>query len=124
MIGRVVFVICLLLVLWHFKDSLPVDRSSGLGVVADSGKGISPKSVRGTFMLSDEDGKSSISLRFLNDTHFQISPDGKVWGPQFRYNMFDDKLYLNFPHEVWTMEIKGQTLYRADLRQTFTFIGK
>lgn len=124
-LGRVVFVLCLLLVLWHFRDSLPIDRSNGLGVAAAPGKGTSPKSVRGTFVLPDAEGKPRISLRFVNDTHFQISRDGKAWGSELTYNIFDDKIYLYFiKGEVWNMEIKGQSLYRSDLNQTFNFTGK
>lgn len=124
MFVRVVFVICVLLALWHFRDSLPIDRSNGLGVVAGPGRGTSPTTLRGTFLMQEETGGPHYSLRFPDDTHVQMSGDGKVWGPMGTYNIFDDKLYLYLPGGVWNMEIRGQTLYHIDQHWTFSLVGK
>lgn len=119
--GRVVFVIVLLIVLWHFKDSLPIDRSSGDGVVAATGRG-SPATLHGTFLMQEIPGEPHYVLKFVDDSHVQVSTDGKLWSPAGTYRIFDDKLYLYLPNAVWNMEIRGQTLYNTDHHWTFIFV--
>ena len=119
--GRVLFVIILLVVLWHFKDSLPIDRSSGEGVVAATGRG-SQATLHGIFLMEPEANEPHYALKFLDNSHVQLSNDGKIWGAAGTYRIFDDKLYLYFPSAVWNMEIRGQTLYNTDHHWTFDFL--
>ena len=74
--------------------------------------------------MVDEPSGLHYSLRFPDDTHVQLSSDGKVWGPLGTYNIFDDKLYLYLPGRVWNMEIRGQSLYEIDRHWTFSVVGK
>lgn len=124
-IARVVFGICVILVVLHFKDSWWATNAPGVtGAASAPANASRPGVYRGSYLMQETTGSPRFGLTFLDDKRVQMYSDGKVLEPMGTYNIFDDHLYVYHARDVWDLEIKGPALYRKDYEWTFSYTGK
>ena len=105
-IARLFFILLLVALVLHFKNSFTFNKEP-------------PNAMRGIYAMDGTNEGRTFALKFVDDTHVQVSPDGKTWGELQTYNVFDDNVYVYNKREVWDFTKSGATLRRKDFNWVF-----